>query len=319
MAEAANYLNYYVPSPEEAFLKNSSARIAVAQQRAAIAKQQADQQRAQEQQEALQSIRTDRSPENLARVTLLFPDLGKQIADSESILNADQIKSDNSFRAEVISLFKSNPDAARARLQEQADGYANTIGKEEQAAAAASLLKAFDENPDAVILPMTIHLAQSDKELYETLFVAGDPTVLQKDYNFIRKTFGDEAAAEFAQFGRSGITSIPLGDKTTYVGPPSMAPGASVWKQQPSMEGGQQPTPETPQGAAGILASAARSKTITQAEANVVRQSLGKNGQTAFQKWITENRIKIIVRTGTAPDGRRVVEFEDGTIEYGAN
>ena len=178
MAEAANYLNYYVPSPEEAFLKNSPARFAMAQQEAA----EADRRAAQQQKEALQSIRTDRSPENLARVTLLFPDLRKQIADSESILIADQIKSDNSFRAEVISLYKSNPDAARARLAKQAEGYANTPGMEKQAAASQAMLKSYDINPDSVMIPLSIHLAQSDKELYQTMFGADvklDTTVIK--------------------------------------------------------------------------------------------------------------------------------------------
>jgi hypothetical protein len=305
--------DYNIDSPNAAFQNAYNFSNAIADRRAAQVK-------AEKAKEALQSVTTDRTPENIAKVLLLYPALKDQIAASEAVLNEAEIKSANRFRGEVITLFKSNPASARARLVEQANAYASTVGKEKEAAAAQALLKSFDINPDAVILPMTIHLAQSDDKLYKTLFGAGDPTVFQQDYNFIKMTFGDLAAAEFAQFGRNGLTSIPLGEgQGTYVGPPSMAPGASVWKQQPSMEGGQQPTPVTPPGVAGILGGATQSKRITQAEANVVRQSLGKNGQTAFQKWITENRIKIIVRAGTAPDGRRVVQFEDGTIEYGAD
>lgn len=311
--------DYNIASPNTAFQNAFAFGTALADREAAQVKAAEDKARAQRAQEALQSITTDRTPENIANLLLLHPALKAQIEASEAVLNEAEIKSANQFRGEVITLFKSNPASARARLVERANAYANTVGKEKEAAAAQALLKSFDINPDAVIVPMTIQLAQSDDKLYKTLFDAGDPTVLQQDYNFIKNIFGDLAAAEFAQFGRSGITSIPLGDGTTYVGPPSMAPGASVWKQQPSMEGGQQPTPVTPQGVAGILGGATRSKTITRAEANVVLQSLGRNGQAAFQKWITENSIKIIVRAGTAPDGRRVVEFEDGTIKYGAD
>jgi hypothetical protein len=315
----AQPFDYNIASPNAAFQNAFAFGTAIADRQAAQVKAAEEKARAEKAEEALQSVATDRSPENIARVFRDFPALREQITASEAVLNEAEIKSANQLRAEVITLFKSNPASARARLVEQANAYANTVGKEKEAAAAQALLKSFDINPDAVIVPMTMQLAQSDDKLYKTLFDAGDPTGLQKDYNFIRRTFGDSAAAEFAQFGRSGMVSIPLGDGTTYVGPPSMAPGASVWKQQPSMEGGQQPTPVTPQGVAGILGGATRSKMITQAEANVVRQSLGRNGQSAFQKWITENRIKIIVRAGTAPDGRRVVEFEDGTIEYGAD
>jgi hypothetical protein len=161
------------------------------------------------------------------------------------------------------------------------------------------------------------------KKINDAVGTKDDRTAFQQDFDFIKKTFGDTAAAEFAQFGRSGIVSIPLGDGRTYVGTPSMAPGASRWQQQAGGEGQPQPQaqPETvtPQGAGAILGGASRSKRITQAEANVVRQSLGPNGQAQFNKWLTDNGIKIIVRTGTAPDGRRVVQYQDGTVEYGAD
>jgi len=316
--------NYTIASPMEAFQKSYAFGQAMTQQDAERAKQAAAQQRAQQVQGALQSIATDRSPENIARNLLLFPELKDQITASESVLGEAERKSANSLRAEVISLARAgNVGAARARLEAQAQAYANTPGKEQQAQAAQALLQAFDRNPEAVILPMTIQLAQSDDKLYGSLFGAGEATTFQKDFDFIKKTFGDTAAAEFAQFGRSGIVSIPLGDGRTYVGPPSMAPGASRWQQQAGGEGQPQPQaqPETvtPQGAGAILGGASRSGRITQAEANVVRQSLGPNGQAAFQKWLTDNSIKIIVRTGTTADGRRVVQYQDGTVEYGAD
>ena len=150
------------------------------------------------------------------------------------------------------------------------------------------------------------------------------PTAFQQDYEFIKKTFGPDAAAEYAQYGRSGIVSIPLGDGRTYVGPPGMAPGASRWKMPESpviSETGAMSTTEEPvqQSTESILGNASRSKQITQAEANVIRQSLGPNGQAKFNEWMKNNSIKIIVRTGTAPDGRRVVQYQDGTVEYGAD
>lgn len=318
----ADPYNYTIASPMEAFQKSYAFGQAVSQQEAERAKQEAAQLRAQQVQGALQSIATDRSPENIARNLLLFPELKDQITASESVLGDAERRSANALRAEVISLARAgNTAAARERLATQAQAYANTPGKEREAQAAQALLQVFDKNPEAVILPMTIQLAQSDDKLYGTLFGAGEkPTTFQQDFDFIKKTFGDQAAAEFAQFGRSGIVSIPLGDGRTYVGPPSMAPGASRWRQQP----GEMTQPKTPplqedQGAASILGNASRSKKITKAEADVIRQSLGPNGQAKFDKWMTDNSIKIIVRTGTAPDGRRVVQYQDGTLEYGAD
>ncbi len=320
----ADPYNYTIASPMEAFQKSYAFGQAMSQQEAERAKQEAAQQRAQQVQGALQSIATDRSPENIARNLLLFPELKDQITASESVLGEAERRSANTLRAEVISLARAgNTAAARERLATQAQAYANTPGKEREAQAAQALLQAFDKNPEAVILPMTIQLAQSDDKLYGTLFGAGEkPTTFQQDFDFIKKTFGDAAAAEFAQFGRSGIVSIPLGDGRTYVGPPSMAPGASRWQQQQGAAPaptGRQPETVTPEGAASILGNASRSSRITQSEANVVRQSLGPQGQAQFNKWLTDNNIKIIVRTGTTPDGRRVVQFQDGTVEYGAD
>lgn len=320
----ADPYNYTIASPMEAFQKSYAFGQAMSQQEAERAKQEAAQQRAQQVQGALQSIATDRSPENIARNLLLFPELKDQITASESVLGEAERRSANTLRAEVISLARAgNTTAARERLATQAQAYANTPGKEREAQAAQALLQAFDKNPEAVILPMTIQLAQSDDKLYGTLFGAGEkPTTFQQDFDFIKKTFGDAAAAEFAQFGRSGIVSIPLGDGRTYVGPPSMAPGASRWRQQPGAETpppAEQPKTVTEQGAASILGNASRTNKITQAEANVIRQSLGPEGQGRFNKWLTDNKIKIIVRTGTMPDGRRVVQYQDGTIEYGAD
>jgi len=320
----ADPYNYTIASPMEAFQKSYAFGQAMSQQEAERAKQESAQQRAQQVQGALQSIAADRSPENIARNLLLFPELKDQITASESVLGEAERRSANTLRAEVISLARAgNTAAARERLATQAQAYANTPGKEREAQAAQALLQAFDKNPEAVILPMTIQLAQSDDKLYGTLFGAGEkPTTFQQDFDFIKKTFGDAAAAEFAQFGRSGIVSIPLGDGRTYVGPPSMAPGASRWQQQQGAAPaptGKQPETVTPEGAASILGNASRSNRITQAEANVVRQSLGPQGQAQFNKWLTDNNIKIIVRTGTAPDGRRVVQFQDGTVEYGAD
>jgi hypothetical protein len=143
------------------------------------AQQLAEQQKVQT---ALESIAKDRTPGNLARNLLLVPSIKEQVLASESILNEAEKTANNQFRAEVIGLAKGgNIDAARARLSVQAEGYANTPGKEKEAAAAQALLKTFDINPESVILPMTIQLAESNKDLYKTLFDAGELTAFQKN------------------------------------------------------------------------------------------------------------------------------------------
>lgn len=49
----------------------------------------------------------------------------------------------------------------------------------------------------------------------------------------------------------------------------------------------------TPDSAAPVLSSAATSQTITPADAARIRQSLGPNGQAAFERWLRTNNITI--------------------------
>lgn len=167
--------NYNIESPMSSFKQAYAFGTALAERDKATA-------RAQEVQKALTSVQTDRSPENLARVMLAFPELKEQVTTSESILNEKERTAANALRSEVISLYKTgNRDAARSRLETQANAYANTPGKEKEAKAAQTMLQAFDKNPDAVILPMTIQLAQSDEKLYKNLFDNSEMTTFQKN------------------------------------------------------------------------------------------------------------------------------------------
>lgn len=215
-------------------------------------------------------------------------------------------------------------DAAIAKLEESALAFENS-GEPDVAKQLRDSAQGIRTNPLAArnVLGTMLAFADADKfkKINDAIGTKDEKTSFQQDFEFIKNTFGDAAAAEFAQYGRSGIVSIPLGDGRTYVGPASMAPGATRWRQQPSQSGATQPQMETApvKGAGAILNQASKGKQITQAEANVVRQSLGPNGQAKFEKWLQDNSIKIIVRTGTAPDGRRVVQYQDGTVEYGAD
>lgn len=178
----AEPFNYNIASPMAAFQNSYALGQAISQQDAARAEAAKKATRAQEAKLALDSIIKDRSPQNIAAQLLKFPELKEQVAASEAILSDAEKTSANQLRSEVLSLFKAGKrDAARARLQTQADAYKNTPGKEKEAAAAEALLKSFDVDADAVILPMSIQLAQSDEKLYKTLFDNTDFTAFQKD------------------------------------------------------------------------------------------------------------------------------------------
>ncbi len=178
----AQPFDYSIASPTAAFQQAYTFGKVAQQQEAAQAEAARKAERAKQAKAALQSIANDRSPENLARQLMLFPELKEQVAASESILSEAEKTSANQLRAEVLSLYKAgNKDAARARIETQMNAYKNTPGKEKEAAASEALLKSFDVNPDSVILPMSIQLAQSDEKLYKTLFENADLTGFQKD------------------------------------------------------------------------------------------------------------------------------------------
>jgi hypothetical protein len=177
-------------------------------------------------QTALESIAKDRTPENLARNLLLVPSIKEQVLASESILNEAEKTANNQFRAEVIGLAKSgNIEAARLRLQKQAEGYAGTVGKEKEAAAAQALLKTFDINPESVILPMSIQLAESNKDLYKTLFDTAELTAFQKNLIAakipIDSPRGIELAENFAVNQADPLVEIMTPNNTKFVGPRS--------------------------------------------------------------------------------------------------
>ena len=302
-------------SPQEAFVSQIKMRDAYLQE-----------QRGKNMQADLQALQEDPSPTAYANFYLKYPEAKEQVEAYRKTIS----EADNRFivdtAQEAFLLNRAGQTQGVLDLFDQRIAALQNSNRPDLVEAAKRAKRLYEIAPDQKSRENALGMVlynYGGGDVYEKVWGATEkPTTFQQDFNFIKKTFGEEAAAEFAQFGRSGIVSIPLGDGRTYVGPPSMAPGASRWQQQQGAAPaptGQQPETVTPEGAASILGNASRSSRITQAEANVVRQSLGPQGQAKFNKWLTDNNIKIIVRTGTTPDGRRVVQFQDGTVEYGAD
>ncbi len=222
--------NYNIASPTDAFQKAYAFGDAIAarqaEQQAALQKQAEQLAEQQKVQAALESIAKDRTPENLARNLLLVPSIKEQVLASESILSEAEKTANNQFRAEVISLAKGgNIDGAKARLKLQAEGYANTPGKEKEAAAAQALLKTWDINPQSVILPMTIQLAESNKDLYKTLFENAELTAFQKNLKAanidVNSPRGIALAEAFAVNQADPLVEIMTPNNTKFVGPRS--------------------------------------------------------------------------------------------------
>lgn len=178
----AQPFDYTIAAPTAAFQQAYAFGTAISERDVARAEAAKKVERAKKAQAALDSIAKDRSPQNIAAQLLQFPELKEQVAASESILSEAEKTAANQLRAEVLSMYKAgNKDAARARIETQMNAYKNTPGKEKEAAASEALLKSFDVNPDSVILPMSIQLAQSDEKLYKTLYGNSELTSFQKN------------------------------------------------------------------------------------------------------------------------------------------
>lgn len=215
----AEPFNYNVASPMQAFQNSYAFSQAVEQKR--LAEQAAIDRKA-----AIQSIMEDRSPENISKKILLFPELREQIALSESVLNEAEKTSANQLRSEVISLFKAGkPEVARSILQRRADAYANSVGQEKQAAAAQALLKTYDTDPEYLMTTMAVQLAESNKDLYKTLFDTGELTAFQKSLvaaNIpIDSPRGIELSENFVVNQADPLVEIETPNNTKFVGPRS--------------------------------------------------------------------------------------------------
>jgi hypothetical protein len=215
----AEPFNYNVASPMQAFQNSYAFSQAVEQKR--LAEQAAIDRKA-----AIQSIMEDRSPENISKKILLFPELREQIALSESVLNEAEKTSANQLRSEVISLFKAGkPEVARSILQRRADAYANTIGQEKQAAAAQALLKTYDTDPEYLMTTMAVQLAESNKDLYKTLFDTGELTAFQKNQRAAgvdpMSEKGMAQSEQYLQLQIDPIVEMVTPDNVKFVGPRS--------------------------------------------------------------------------------------------------
>lgn len=303
MPEPYNYLPGQPPA--QAFLQGLQQSQALEQMQA----QREAQRRAQEMQRALAGLQGNPTPESFAQFYLQYPEMKEQVeayrstlaeADQNTLLGAARealVLKRAGKTEEVAELFGRYADAARnSNRQDLAQQFED-----------AGRVYAVDpDNTGDFALRMMFE--SLDPDGYKAFFGEESATTFQKDFEFINETFGEDAAAEFAQYGRGGVVSIPLGNGQTYVGPAASAPGASRWREQG-------PPPEA-ESAPEILQRAATRKTITAAEAGVIQRSMGPNGRAQFQAWLKDQGIKVIVRTGTDADGRRVVQYEDGTVAY---
>lgn len=213
MPDPYNY-SINLQSPLQAFSEGFQATNAVRQQ-------QAQQAQAQAQREALQSISTDRSLENMARILLVHPELKDQITSSQSVLNDAQKKEDILFKTQLLTAYNGGkPEVGLQLLEQRRAALANTPGKEQEAKALADITEAVRDNPDLAKNILSMQLSALDPDGYKTVFGAGGGIAdLDKNYALNVQLYGKPQADAWrqAEEAKKGIivASGPLG--TSYI------------------------------------------------------------------------------------------------------
>jgi hypothetical protein len=241
-------------------------------------------------QEALTNVRSNPTPQNIADFYLQFPEMKQQFdAYRETLAEGDKVTLEGAAREAIVANQQGRSAAeVFARYAEAAEN----SRRPDLAQKFRDAQQTAEMSPEAADTTARMFFEALNPAGYKELFGSGAQTAFQKDFAFIKDTFGEDAAAEFAQFGRDGApVSIPLGKGQTYVGPASMAPGSRRWQLS-----GQPQMAAPPTDAPRILENAERNKSITPEEAEAVRKSLGPNGKAAFNKWMMENKI-VVSRT----------------------
>jgi hypothetical protein len=217
------------PSPNAIFAQAFNTGAGIRQQQDAMQAQQMQREQAQRMATALGQLGPNATPADYQSLISQFPDLAKPLTERYQTF-------DNARRN---ALFGAG-EKAFMLLRPGADG---TIDAEAAAAALETSAAAFDNsnapdiaqqlrdsakgvrmNPAAAKQSLGMMLAFSDPERFKKVGDAigqGQDTAFQKDYAFIKGTFGQGAADRFAESKIDETAMVPLPGGRVYVGPRS--------------------------------------------------------------------------------------------------
>lgn len=213
--------NYIIPqqSPLEAFGQSFQVFDAIRQR-------QAQQQQAETKRQALSSVMTDRSPENLSRIALMFPELADQIKQSQSILNDAQKQTDINWQTQVLSAIRNGRmDLAKQLAGERAIALRNS-GKEQDAKAIDDLVNAVGDNPEIADSILSMNLSVLAPDAYKNTFgQKADLTGFQKDLAAAgidpASEEGRAKSSEYVKLKIDPIVEMETPNKGKFVGPQS--------------------------------------------------------------------------------------------------
>lgn len=134
------------------------------------------------------------------------------------------------------------------------------------------------------------------------------------DYDFRKRILGEDAAKDWLRSSGDPIVTVPLPNGQIYSGPRSQLSVALTGK--PVEQQAAPPPVAATSDAPTILKNASARGYILPEEEAALRPQLGANGTGAFEGWVQSQKIKRVTRTGRTADGRKVIQFTDGTMQY---
>lgn len=228
---------------------------------------------------------------------LQFPDYSdeaKRAFDSQS----EQVRTaDTKEAGELLALVENGAtDLAIERLGKRIAADKTAEQDTEADEHILELLKSRDQKAldqaKGLMTAQLIYSAGPDKVVGMLSALKPQDTEFEKQYAFIKQTYGQQAADTFAQNKYDPVFPVTTQDGTTAFRSSQLMSGAA-----PSPTGSTPPAPAVAPAsedeATAILSEAMRSKYVTPEDFARVEASLGPNGKARAQSWLKNQKIQI--------------------------
>lgn len=273
-------------------------------------REQAEQMAYQRDMETIGTLPPDQQPMALAALSRRYPKQSEALKRSWDM--QDAAVKDANFRetADTYFLIKNggaDKAAAKIRKRIEADKAAGQDTEDDEAIATA--LESGDEaEVGRAMAAVTAQLqVAAGPERFASIAGVVNPggTEFEKQYEYIKANFGQEAADNFARNKYDPFVESNNKYGTTFYRSSDLAGGGPAPSQGVTGGGGDTGGPAaTEDEAAAILGGAMRSKFITAEDFARIEASLGPNGKERAQAWLRNQKVQI----GKVIGGKRYVQ-----------
>lgn len=214
-------------SPMQSFMHGVQLVDVMRQREAQMQQQQAQQRRQAELRQAMASLQQDRSPDNVSRVLMSFPELKEQITAGQAVMDDATKAADRNFFGQVLMLRQAGlNDRAEQVMADRLDALKNTPGREAEAQTAQAMFDAYKANPNVADPTISLYLQATDPDFYKTISTQSELTSFQKNLTAAgidpNSEQGRGMAMQFAQRQADPIVEMQTPSGGRFVGPYSL-------------------------------------------------------------------------------------------------